>query len=270
MAGDEPRDPRLSDLYRAVAEDQPPAHLDAAIRAAARREVGAGPRAGGASRLRAWRVPMALAAVLVLSVSVVTLVQEEDAGRLADPSGAPPGPSQENQQAPLPQRADASSGQEAQARLGAADPQPKRLAQAPAEKGRRAAEPPRVQLPAAKPEAPVARQRAEAVRQDLPQEPAAPPATAAAMEGPVADRAAAREAEPATAEQAVRAPAVAAAPRAAQREVTLAQAYENEPPQKWLEKIAELRREGRTGEADELLRVFRQRFPDHPLPEGLR
>jgi hypothetical protein len=42
--------------------------------------------------------------------------------------------------------------------------------------------------------------------------------------------------------------------------------YEKEPPQKWLVRIQELRRQGRGGEAEEMLSEFKRRFPEHPLP----
>lgn len=44
---------------------------------------------------------------------------------------------------------------------------------------------------------------------------------------------------------------------------------EQEPPGKWLERLAELRKKGRTGEADELLAEIKRRFPDQPLPTGV-
>jgi hypothetical protein len=71
-------DPQLAALYRSGADAEPPAHLDDAIRAAARREVAAGPRRAG---IRRWTVPVSLAAVLVLSVSVVTLMREQGMDR---------------------------------------------------------------------------------------------------------------------------------------------------------------------------------------------
>jgi hypothetical protein len=37
------------------------------------------------------------------------------------------------------------------------------------------------------------------------------------------------------------------------------------PPQVWLKKIAELRRQGRTAKAEESLRAFRRHYPDYPL-----
>ena len=43
---------------------------------------------------------------------------------------------------------------------------------------------------------------------------------------------------------------------------------DNQPADKWLEKLAELRREGRTSDAEQLLAEFRRRFPDHPASRG--
>lgn len=105
----------LSDVregYRAaVRAETPPEALDAAILAASRRAVGAGPRPPAVGSLARWRAPLAAAAVLVLSVSVVWLGQDRgeapdgialgeraslgaprDPARLADaaaPDGAP-------------------------------------------------------------------------------------------------------------------------------------------------------------------------------------
>ncbi|MGH8741147.1 MAG: hypothetical protein ACREUN_09565, partial [Burkholderiales bacterium] len=41
-----------------------------------------------------------------------------------------------------------------------------------------------------------------------------------------------------------------------------------EPPEKWLERIAELRKEGRHEEADKALEEFRKRYPEHKVPES--
>ncbi|MDX1434627.1 MAG: hypothetical protein R3286_19455, partial [Gammaproteobacteria bacterium] len=66
-------DSELSRAYRAGAAEEPPAHLDRGIRlAAARRARAARPAHGPFSR--SWVVPASLAAVLVLSVSVVVLM----------------------------------------------------------------------------------------------------------------------------------------------------------------------------------------------------
>ena len=43
-----------------------------------------------------------------------------------------------------------------------------------------------------------------------------------------------------------------------------------ESPERWLERIAELRRAGRDDEADRLLAEFRRQFPDYRIPEAMR
>jgi hypothetical protein len=113
MASDE-RDPQLARLYEAAGDEAPSSALDAAILAAARREVNAGPRAGGGGggvapvvrQKRNWYVPMSIAAVLVLSVSLVTLVYEEKGDELAQPPmPRPPAPAKAKlaqQPAPVP------------------------------------------------------------------------------------------------------------------------------------------------------------------------
>ena len=42
-----------------------------------------------------------------------------------------------------------------------------------------------------------------------------------------------------------------------------------ETPEKWLERIAELRRAGRHDEADRALAEFRQRHPGYRIPEAM-
>ena len=110
-------DPELARIYVAAsaeedAADGPPPALDAVILAAARREVGAGPAVlGAAPRTRPlskrWFVPVSIAAVLTLSVSLVSLVRVEKGDDLAQapasapvasrpaPAGAPPAATQE-------------------------------------------------------------------------------------------------------------------------------------------------------------------------------
>ena len=101
------RDPKLARLLEAASREAPPAALDAAILAAARREVDARPRlAGGgeggggggessATPVRAkrnWYVPVSIAAVMVLSVSLVTLIHEEKGDELAQPPASASAP----------------------------------------------------------------------------------------------------------------------------------------------------------------------------------
>ncbi len=72
LAGDSP----LSRLYRRDAREEPNAQLDAAILAEARRNLAAKSRVAHGPFARHWLVPTSLAAVLVLSVSVVLLTPD--------------------------------------------------------------------------------------------------------------------------------------------------------------------------------------------------
>jgi len=61
-----------------------------------------------------------------------------------------------------------------------------------------------------------------------------------------------------------------ASPRVEQRARTEAAARAFvEPPEKWLERIGEMRREGRHEEADKALEEFRKRYPDTKLPDSV-
>jgi len=85
MAVSDDRDPALERLYRAASTEEPPEHLDAAILAAARREAGSRPRLAGSPFSTAWAVPVSLAAVVVLSVSLVVVMRDEGAGDVSTP-----------------------------------------------------------------------------------------------------------------------------------------------------------------------------------------
>jgi hypothetical protein len=65
-------------------------------------------------------------------------------------------------------------------------------------------------------------------------------------------------------------PAPAAKPGSTRRQSALVRDYEHQAPEKWLEKIDELKRDGKTTEADDMLAEFKKRFPEHPLPARLR
>lgn len=249
-SGDMPLEPELAGIYRAAAREEPPQHVDAAILAAARREARSQPHsldestagvpeshAGpGAVRHaqgpgRRWQVPLALAAVLVLSVSIVTLQRE--AGDLAPtPSrgesvGAvelrdAPTPPEKPHTAPLARKS-APEQQQGRARAETGSEQPARAD--PAESRRSAA--------------------------------SAPAGSRAEEQGRATD-------------QALRAPQSTRPERAlVERAAPTAPAplLAVESPEKWGEKILDLRRQGRAAEADALLAEFRQRFPDHAVPE---
>lgn len=74
----EERDPQVSGRYRALGEEEPPRALDEAVLAAARRAVETHPAPLVApTGRRAWFVPLAAAAVLLLAVGVVLHMQLE-------------------------------------------------------------------------------------------------------------------------------------------------------------------------------------------------
>lgn len=58
-------------------------------------------------------------------------------------------------------------------------------------------------------------------------------------------------------------------PRARAVEARDKLAQEAETPEKWLERIAALRGEGKHDEADKALAEFRQRHPDYRIPEPM-
>ncbi len=72
-------DEQLSGLYRQTTNEQPPQHIDAAILAAARRETDSRPHPAFSPFSSNWRVPVSVAAVLVLTISIVNLIQDDDA-----------------------------------------------------------------------------------------------------------------------------------------------------------------------------------------------
>lgn len=339
-AGDMDHDARLDRLYREAAREEPPAHLDAAIRAAARREVGARPRSL-ALGLRGWRIPVSIAAVVVLSVSLVTLIREEG-GEPFSPAprdtpltlqlppsetakGATPSPDiAAARERPASRddthRRSASTGvrgTENRTQLDEAasvardsgrqtapeldkktNPQP--FQSAPGEEGGVPAAPstavPRPAAPAgsaersappavASPAPGATRAPIESVeRQGAPVEAAklmAKPAPRLEQDAapPVGVAGAASSMKP----QATPAPAERPRPKAEARlqkserlfdysipTTALLKDLESQPPEKWLERIEELRREGRTGAADDVLAEFRRRFPQHPVPPRLQ
>lgn len=277
-------DPQLSDLYRAAPAENPPERLDAAIQAAARRAVGAQPRAAGGSLLRAWRVPLSIAAVLVMSVSMVTLTVRHQGRQLIQP--------------PLPAAAPALSSEAttAPAAAGGADTAGKAAATPAAQStvagdSRKSAvadgvEPPKPSGAAASrsQDAPVASPSAPPPQVLVPSAtPAAPTESrvAAAQEeqagGGAPSRALVNKASPAAAAEAARVEgqamrrdrAAAATGADGVPPAALVRELETQPPEKWLDKILGLRQQGRAGEADELLVEFRKRYPNHPVPSSL-
>jgi hypothetical protein len=257
-------DPQLSALYRAGADAAPPAHLDDAIRAAARREVAAGPRRSGARR---WAVPVSLAAVLVLSVSVVTMMREQGADRpesMIPPSPEIPAPAAERAVPP------AATVPEAMPRRRVATPPVVAQADPPA-KAEVSAPAPEVTGRVAEAERGAADSRAKAMAAESSRAEDAPAARREyAAPQPMLRSAPAPMADAGSAGASAAKPAAPAALSAAPAQNALWQDLVPEPPEKWLQRIAELRRAGKTADADTLTTEFRRRFPDRRLPEDLR
>jgi hypothetical protein len=288
--GSAERDHGLDRIYRLTGHEDPPARLDAAILAAARREVGARPRPVSA-RLRAWRVPVSVAALVVLSVSMVTLVREEGGEHLmkASPETIPPTPpvTQPVQPVPaLPEKAQARPPNAAPVPMSP-PPREDERAGAPASLGRMTDSvaggtgPAESQgagtviAPDTAPKPQPFRDTASMAEGRRPpasldtslQEvlsAAPPPAAAERRAAPVA---AASAPEPASAQAMMQARKEAAP---GDDKLPVWHGFEKEPPQKWFERIAELKRQQRAAEAEAMLAEFKRRFPGHPLPPGLQ
>jgi hypothetical protein len=196
------RDEKLAQAYRALGAEEPPRALDEAILAAARR------------RPVRWRVPLSLAAVLVLAVGVTLRM--------------------------LPHRPDAES-----------------VALAP-----QVMEAPRPATPGQKAAADANGARGAG----LAPAPEASREVATVRESARRDEAARQERAPAAA-----APAAAVAGAAAPEPRALASAKRAAPatPEAWLERIAELKKQGRSREAEESLAEFKKRYPGYKIPEAL-
>lgn len=260
-------DPHLSALYRAGADAGPPDRLDAAIRAAARRAVNAGPRKS--TLLRRWQLPLSLAAVVVVSVTLVMQMREEGADRWEAEGTASTRPAEpRNTQAPAsPAAAPPASP------APAASGMQQRPPPAPAESSR----------PSHGPAAPV-------LQPDTIVKPATPTAAGpigeariTAADDVLRNTAKRDEAAPAAPKALMRsAPAPAAAGLAAESAVTaqaparlmafpegaaLWQDLDQAPPEQWRQRILEWHRAGRAADAKTLTAEYRRRFPQEPLPE---
>jgi hypothetical protein len=236
----------LSGHYRAGSTEEPPAHLDAAILAAARREV-------RRSRFaRNWHLPVSIAAVFVIGVSLALMTSEID-DPLPPPdtsAGVSAGKSaqavtaramkQESQAPQVPRSGAEREVRPSRERSARRDRELDVRQNSVAEHADSAAGVPSVAAPAAAP----------ALRQF---EAAAPPESVAEQKSTVADSAQGRRATAALSKKA--APS-SDAPAGA--------------PEEWLKNIEDLLSNGKTTQAREQLAEFRKRYPDYRLPETLR
>jgi hypothetical protein len=255
------RDPGVSAAYRSLSAEEPPRALDEAILAAARR-----PRISPARTwTRRWALPLSLAAVVLLSVTVTLQMQLEQPG-LDGPQAPRPAATAKDQPLPQPQplklkaEEQLQTAAKPQARQEARRAEPKAFAEAGAGRAPKAASGPAAeQAPAAAAPPPVA-SGSLASRAD----------SGSSEDSSYGDSALRREENRAAhdAEAAARAPQAAAVlakrPAAGQ---AVKQAAET--PEQELERIAKLRAEGRHEEADKALAEFRKRHPDYRIGEDL-
>ena len=238
----EERDAKLDAAYRALGAEEPPRALDEAILSAARKSV--------QPWTRRWAVPLSLAAVVVLSVTVTLRIQHERPGI----------------EQPAPVR------KEEQVARQAADPvtpaaEPVARARQQKSMTRKEAE----AFPSSAQDRAVAENR---VAEAAPARPAAASAPAPHVEAPALAKRADAPPEAGSAAGSVAAPpapaAAAPAMRAMKRERIAEERTAALTPEKELERIAELRKQGLHDEADKALAEFRKRYPDFKLTEAMR
>jgi hypothetical protein len=240
------RDPKVSQRYRELGAEEPPRELDQAILAAAHRAADRphAPLVTPAGRHR-WYFSLGAAAVVVLAVAVTWHVEREQ----PDPETAVP-----KEEIPLKSPPAASAPKPA---VPTFTPEPKpRLQQTPPAESRirenaagdvARADAQRAPAPAPAPSAQAERREESAAAagiMSIPEEPRA------------ADRA---EPRPSARVRASPAPQAAPAPMAAYLD----------SPERFLDRIAELRKEGNHNEADRLLAEFRQRYPDYSISKEM-
>ena len=257
------RDPKLSQHYRELESLEPPRELDQKILAAARRttEGAHAPLVAPAGRHR-WYYSLAAAAVLVFAVALTMHIerQQPDPEAAAPPSA--PTPKAETRGV-IKGKPPAAPAELPRAPAFAPDPQsqtrtPESAGAAPA-----AADQAAPASPAVRQEPRAASERVDEMR--------------ARREASSAQRAATAAAKPAPSA----APAPAEAQVRARREGGAAQQYAApaaapavvlplEKPERWLDRIAELRSRGKHEEADKALAEFRRAYPDYRLSEVMR
>lgn len=301
------RDGRLARAWREASREEPAPALDDAVRAAARRAVRAGPRPRHGPFAGRWRVPLSIAAVLVVSATLTLLVAERrehvpSAGLDAAPAApataeAPPAEEQKLAEPHAPAK-DAAPRVTAPPlrRQSAAEPvQPAEeltgeLYDAPAEAKGVAAPPAASETPSMQSAPPAAGAQPAAATVAAPsrayEEPAAPSPAAAPSKPDVGEHdsvvskkaptpQAFPEREEARADVRAKASAEVGTAEAGKRELSQgrnAVQRTAEPvldPKTWIERILALRREGKLQEAERSLQAFRRRYPDYPLPPEL-
>jgi hypothetical protein len=261
------RDPKVSRHYRGLEPLEPARELDQTILAAARRAADAAraPLVAPSGRQR-WYYSLAAAAVLVFAVALTVHMERERPDAEPPPQGTatPLRLERELRGTIKPPREEESKPAETKPRVSRAPESPQSFTPdpQPAARDSLAAAPAREESPS------VAR---EAAKQPAP----SPEAGLAAAQAGRADEAR-RRMDTANTTGALARRAPAPAEMRLRREETLASPYASAPPaarekpERWLERIAELRSRGRHAEADKELAEFRRVYADYPLSELMR
>ena len=260
------RDPKVSQRYRELGGEEPSRELDQTILAAAHRAAGKphAPLVTPAGRHR-WYFSLAAAAILLLAVAVTVHVEREqpdpEAGAAAPVPSAPKEDFYYKKEAP-------PAAMEQRRETERAEP-------------RKRVEPPKPQPPKPQPgltpdPAPVQEAPQELARDATP---AGPPVAESRVQEDAARAVAppevqSREAAPVAKPDLAPAPQAARAPQAkpAANQKPMGQVAASAfplSPERLLERIAELRKEGRHNEADQMLAEFRQRYPDYRIPKEM-
>jgi Meckel syndrome type 1 protein len=258
-------DDEVTKRYRGLAREEPSAAVDAAILAASRRAL-------RPSAARRWSAPVSIAAVLVLAFGLTLEMRHEEPGI---ESSLPARPASVPEPARTPAAAkDKTSGvvqgtaptkerYVPQSKPVASSSQklekPAELRAAPSAELRAA---PSVELRAA----PSAEREAPAAFPAARSSGATPPASIASPVNVAPPPATAPA--PQRSQQMNAAPAAAYAPRA-KAQSDAAVRIEPDPAARELDRIAELRAEGRDAEADKALEAFRRDHPDYRIPEAM-
>ena len=255
----EPRDRELSRIYRDADAPEPPQRIDDAILAASRRAAGAGPRSARTGLARRWHMPVALAASVILAVTLTLMVLEQP----SEPETMQSVPVMRDPAAPgAGAPAQLPSAESRPAVPAAAKPMPKAATRRDAggkRPGERTDEGAGAGAPAFVadvPRAPEVVRESRQLRepQRMPPQATQPaPAAAASETGP------ARGASP----------ALQGGARDEARRSRSAETGERSP-QAWLEDIRRLKAQGRMPEAERELAAFKRRYPDYRLPEDFR
>ena len=252
----------LSRVYKATAKETPPVELDTRILERARQAVRRQARVGRSPFANNWKIPVSLAAVLVLTVGLVTFMFEKtDTPLLPETVPAPSPDSALEQEAPLiPDKS-----READDMLRSDQPVDEKATS----KAKRSLviEPPAARAPAVEGLTKTRRQSQKTgeMKQMVPAEPemTSPQSVDERMRSPASGSAATRiesqEVRPKKENKSLESTG------ALQRLDEISEANEMMTPEEWLAKIVTLRAQGKQAEADASLAAFRKRYPDYPL-----